>query len=164
MANITNSPAFKSAKRAVIQVGDAGRGFVVSAGETRYVVTAAHCLQRYPKPHLANSVLELTYPKIIGKLTSKRTTIWAELCVISYTDDLAVFSEPDEQQLYDRCAEYEKFTKAAMPVGKSPEALAPHLWESHPGTPAFMLSLDGEWAKLHSVQWWQIFSDPRRSR
>ena len=39
----------------------------------------------------------------------------------------------------------EKFIKAAMPVGKSPEALAPHLWKSHPGTPAFMLSVDGEW-------------------
>lgn len=32
-----------------------------------------------------------------------------------------------------------------MPIGKSPDALAPYLWEDHPGTTAFMLALDGEW-------------------
>ena len=52
--------AFDNAKRAVVQVGD-GRGFVVGAGEyDRYVITAAHCLPRQPKPHLANGVPELT--------------------------------------------------------------------------------------------------------
>jgi hypothetical protein len=51
--------AFANAKRAVVQVGD-GRGFVVGAGENdRYVITAAHCLPRHPRPHLANGLTEL---------------------------------------------------------------------------------------------------------
>lgn len=136
--------AFAAAKRAVIQVG-AGRGFIVSAGESRYVITAAHCLPRYPDPHLANGMNELTYSKIIGKLASKRATISAELCAFSPTDDLAVLSEPDGQR-YDQCAQYEKFTAAAIPVGKSASEPAPPLGnEDDPGTKAFMLSLDGEW-------------------
>jgi hypothetical protein len=42
--------AFEVAKRAVVRVGD-GRGFVVSAGDDdRYIITAAHCLPKHPKP------------------------------------------------------------------------------------------------------------------
>jgi hypothetical protein len=39
-------------------VGD-GRGFVVSAGEYRFVITAAHCLPQHPSPHLANRLRAL---------------------------------------------------------------------------------------------------------
>jgi len=139
--------AFAAAKCAVIQVG-AGRGFIVSAGESRYVITAAHCLPRYPDPHLANGVNELTYSKIIGKLASKRATIWAELCAFSPTDDFAVLSEPDGQELYDQCEKYENFTEAAMMIGKPPSnrgGPAPSLdappfgKEDDPGTKAFVL-------------------------
>jgi hypothetical protein len=95
--------AVQKAKRAVVQVGY-GRGFVVSAGEyERYVITAAHCLprSRYPRPHLANGAAELTFPRIIGPLGSKRSkqTICAELSFLSLADDVAVFAEPDNQEM-----------------------------------------------------------------
>ena len=150
------------AKSAVVQVG-AGRGFIVGAGDHRYVVTAAHCLprSRFPRPHLANSVPELTFPKIIGPLASKQRTIWGELCVISLTDDVAVFSEPDGQVLCDQCAEFEEFAKASIPIGNPPEAIEPHLRESHPGAAAFMLSLDGEWQSctVHNGGRFLVISD-----
>jgi hypothetical protein len=80
---------------AVVQVGD-GRGFVVGAGEyDRYVITAAHCLLRHPKPHLANDVPELTYANLIGPLAKDERTIWAGLVVGNLVDDVAVLAEPD---------------------------------------------------------------------
>jgi hypothetical protein len=138
--------ALETAKRAVVRVGH-GRGFIVGAGDDRYVITAAHCLprSRYPRPHLANGLSELTFPKIIGPLGSKERTFWGELCAISLTDDLAVFCEPDGQALWDQCAEYEAFTETAIMIGKPPDALASYLWKSDPGMAAFVLSLDGEW-------------------
>jgi hypothetical protein len=137
---------FEIAKRAVVQVSD-GRGFIVSAGESQYVITAAHCLpfDRLPTPHLANGATELTFRDIIGRLGSKRRTISAELCAFSLTDDVAAFSEPDGQELYDQRAEFEKFAEAGMMLGHPPAILPPHLWETAPGTAAFVLSLDGEW-------------------
>jgi hypothetical protein len=136
----------QNAKRAVVQVGS-GRGFVVSAGESRYIITAAHCVpsDRLPTPHLANSTSELTFAKLIGRVGSKRQTIWAELCVYSLVDDVAVFAAPDDQAVYEECNRFEVFTAAAFKLGDPPVALAPHLLESDPGMAAFVLSLDCEW-------------------
>ncbi|SDJ17589.1 MULTISPECIES: hypothetical protein [Bradyrhizobium] len=138
----------QAAKRAIVRVGAGGRGFIVGAGEDRFVITAAHCLplERLPTPHLANSINEYTFEDIIGPLHAKKLTIWGELCMFNLTDDVAAFAAPDDQELYDQCARYEEFTgAAAMALGKSPDVLAPHLWEDHPGTTAFTLSLKGEW-------------------
>jgi hypothetical protein len=140
----------ETAKSTVVQVGNkGGRGFIVSAGEWRYIVTAAHCRPRfrYPKPHLANSIGELTFPKIIGPLGSKERTIWAELCTLSLIDDVAVFAAPDGQELSDRCDEYETFTRAAITIGKPPAVIPPYQWDATPGTAAFVLSLEGEWQR-----------------
>jgi hypothetical protein len=136
----------QNAKRAVVQVGS-GRGFVVSAGESRYIITAAHCVPRdgLPRPHLANSTSQLTFPELIGPVGSNRKTIWAELCVYSLVDDVAAFAAPDDQALYEQCNRFEVFTAAALKIGNPPVALAPHLWEGDPGTAAFVLSLDCEW-------------------
>jgi hypothetical protein len=77
--NDPTASSFKStlarATSAVVQVGK-GRGFIVSAGEDRYVITAAHCLplDKLPTPHLANGSPELTLPDIIGPLASKEQT------------------------------------------------------------------------------------------
>jgi Trypsin-like peptidase domain len=137
--------AFEKAKRAVVQIGD-GRGFVVGAGEyDRYVITAAHCLPHHPPPHLANGVTELTYKNLIGPLAKKRRTIWAGLVVDNLADDVAVLAEPDGQELYDECANYEKFTTAAMMIGKPPTAVASHEWGITNGTAAWVLSLDRKW-------------------
>jgi hypothetical protein len=130
---------------AVVKVGD-GRGFIVGSEKGRFVVTAAHCLprSRYPSPHLANGVDELTFPRIMGPLGSKRT-IWAELCVLSLTDDLAVFTEPDGQELSDRHFEYERFTATPIPVGEPPSFDPSYEWDGVAGAPAWVLSLDCSW-------------------
>jgi hypothetical protein len=142
----TTEEKFQIAKRAVIRVGY-GRGFIVSAGESRYVITAVHCLPRYriPRPHLANSVPELTFRNALGPLASKQRTIWAELCAISLTDDFAAFSEPDAQVLNEQHEQYEKFTEPAMTIGKPPEVVEPNEWRITPGMAAWVLSLDCEW-------------------
>jgi hypothetical protein len=129
----------------VVRVGD-GRGFVVSAGEyDRYVITAAHCLPKHPEPHLANDANELTYA-IIGPVGRKKPTISAGLCADNLIDDVAVFSEPDGQVLWDECQSYEKFTAAAALVtGKPPVAVEPYNWRTTTGTAAWVLSLDRKW-------------------
>jgi hypothetical protein len=137
--------AFAVAKRAVVRVGD-GRGFVVSAGEyDRYVITHAHCLPKHPEPHLANDANELTYA-IFGQVGKKTPTISAALCADNLVDDVAVFSKPDEQVLWDECERYEKLTAAAtLVIGKPPVAVEPHDWRTTIGTAAWVLSLDGKW-------------------
>ena len=148
MKKLTLEQKRDAAKSAVVRVGD-GRGFIVSAGEyDRYVVTAAHCIPhtRFPRPHLANSTNELTFPKFIGPLGSARKarTIWGELCVTNLNDDVAVFQEPDGQDLHDEWTKYEKFTKAAVRIGRPPSP--PISWKDDPALmDAFVLSLDGEW-------------------
>ena len=50
----------------VVRVGD-GRGFVVAGGDTRYVITAAHCLPFLPPAILARGAEEATYLDLIGR-------------------------------------------------------------------------------------------------
>jgi hypothetical protein len=140
--------AFDIAKRAVIRVGG-GRGFIARAGEARRIITAAHCLpfDRLPTPHLSNSARELTFAKIAGRLTAKQLTIWGELSAYSLTDDFAALTEPDGECGEQPYMRYETFTQQAMPIGVSPDAVAPHFWSEHPGSPAWTLSLAGEWQK-----------------
>jgi hypothetical protein len=136
--------ALEYAKRCVVKVGNGGRGFVVNAGDDRYIITAAHCVppEGIPTPHLSNSVPDLTFPNIIGALGG-RQTIWGELCVYSLADDIAAFRAPDGQALYDECGRYEKFTDTATLIGRAPKARTPQ----DIGTPAYMLSLNGRWQR-----------------
>jgi hypothetical protein len=152
--------ALKTAKRAVVQVGD-GRGFVVSAGEDeRFIITTAHCLPRehYPEPHLANSARELTSPRMIGPLgsTRRKQTVRAELCVLSLVDDLAVFTEPEAQAPWKENDRYLKFTaERAMKIGRSPRPVS-YKWNADTykvsvddaeEIPAWLLSLHGQWQR-----------------
>jgi hypothetical protein len=138
--------SMQTAKQSVINVGN-GRGFIISAGESRYIVTAAHCLpdSRIPKPHLANGINELTFPNVLGTLRAKRQTVWAELCALNICDDVAVFNEPDGQELYGKHQRYEKFTAPAMTLGNPPAIVEPYKWSKTPGMPASVFSLNGEW-------------------
>jgi hypothetical protein len=150
----------------VVQVGN-GRGFVIDAADSRYIVTAAHCLPRlrYPFPHLANSIQELTFPRIIGPLGSKcsKHSIWGELHVLSLTDDIAAFAGPDNQALCDEADEYEQFTEVAISVGAAPPARPPYEWDAVPGAPAWVLSLDLQWlpCTVHSNGRFLVSADAR---
>jgi hypothetical protein len=142
--------------KAVVRVGG-GRGFIVGAEhEERHIITAAHCLprERYPSPHLANDANELTVPQIAGPVTAKRLTIWGEMCVLNLCDDVAVLREPDGIALSDKTDKYQLFTKrAALTIGAAPPVVPPRQWDSTPGTPAWVLSLDLTWkpCTVHSA-------------
>jgi hypothetical protein len=156
-------------RRAVIRVGG-GRGFIVGAGDDRYVITAAHCLpplNELPTPHLANDTANLTFRNIIGQVAARRLTIWGELCVFSLCDDIAVFSAPDGQELYDEYERYEKFTRSAMVIGSPPAFVDPFKFTTiderakfvePPGTPAWVFSLECEWlpCTVHNRRWLRI--------
>jgi S1-C subfamily serine protease len=137
---------FETAKSAVVKVG-AGRGFIVSAGDDRHVITAAHCLPHYPEPHLANGAAELTYVNILGRLEDSEQTVWAELVEFNAASDFALLGEPDGQVLWDECGHYQAFTELAMMIGQSPPAHRPHEWIVENETPAWVLSLDGQWCR-----------------
>jgi hypothetical protein len=62
--------------------------------------------------------------------------------VLSLTDDIAVFCQPDNQELNEPAEQYEEFTTVSLPVGQAPPA---HDWGEAPGVPGYVLSLDGEW-------------------
>jgi hypothetical protein len=151
---------FDQAREAVVAVGG-GRGFITGAGYRRYIVTAAHCMPeraRHLYPHLANSTSELLARKLIGPLWPKRheRKIWAELCGLSLTDDLAVFCEPDHQNAPgDEYHRYGQFTdRAVLAVAPSPAVVESYLWEwpgrddrttTVPPADAFVLGLDLTW-------------------
>jgi hypothetical protein len=120
---------------AVVRVGS-GRGFAVRGrDDKRHVITAAHCLpqSRYPSPRLAKIIKGLTFSRIMCSLGSKRRSIWGELCVLSLTDDIAAFREPDGQGLWEQRERYELFTETSMVVGVPPTIDAA-------GAPAWLLS------------------------
>jgi hypothetical protein len=71
--------------------------------------------------------------------------ISAALCADNLIDDVAVFSRPDGQVLWDECEGYEKFTATPLVLGKPPVAVEPHNWRTTIGTAAWVLSLDGKW-------------------
>jgi hypothetical protein len=145
--DLKNKPTLLTS--AVVQVRNGkGRGFIVGpAHRDRYIVTAAHCVPRwrYPRPHLANGINELTFPNFVRPLGVKRGTVWAELCVLNLTDDIAVFRGPDDQELSDEADQYEQFTAKAMKVSAPPAAVESYRWLEVSGSKAWVLSLDDRW-------------------
>jgi hypothetical protein len=127
-------------KSAVITVGD-GRGFVVEHGYKRFVVTAAHCLQRgnppehyLPPAHGASYLQERTYPNLLAPL-GEEPAVWAECVFVDPVADIALLGTPDNQELGEQADAYEALTEAAsaLPISRPPK-----------DGPAFVLSLTGE--------------------
>jgi hypothetical protein len=151
---------FDQAREAVVRVGG-GRGFIAGADYKSYIITAAHCLPeraRHLYPHLGNGTSELLVKKLVGPLAPKRheRKIWAELCGLNQTDDLAVFCEPDHQCAPgDEYERYRQFTdRAVLAVAPSPAVVESHLWEwpwrddrvtTVRPADAFVLGLDLTW-------------------
>ena len=115
----------KNAHQSVIRVADA-RGFVVEGDGDRYVITAAHCLQKRPndgqdwEPYLPPTMSysyteERTYPKLLGSLGSQ-PTVWAECLFVDPVADIAVLGKPDDQELGERAEEYVSLVEEAKPV------------------------------------------------
>lgn len=140
----------------VIRVGD-GRGFIVELPHIagRLVITAAHCLPYLPPAHRASYTEERTYKALLGAL-GKQPAVWCECLFVDPVADLAVLSEPDNQELSEESDAYEQLVEpvepftiaAAIPLQRQPVTLGngqTMLGPPEGESDAFMLSLDGRW-------------------
>ncbi len=120
----------------VLRVGEGGRGFVLEAGDERYVVTAAHCLAvcrracdapgkepALPPAHIVSYAEERTYPALLAPLGQPSVTIWAECLYIDPVADIAVLGEPSHEDLFDLCDDYHELIDEVRPfrLGELPE-------------------------------------------
>jgi hypothetical protein len=142
----------------VIRVGKGGRGFVVAGKRDRFVITASHCLPKFPPRHPAAHYWERTYAKLLGPLGG-RYTVMAECLFVDPVADLAVLGPPDNQALYEQAEAYEALTESVTPMvladlpltGSSVKRKLPNGGEiaipmPRKGEgPARLLSLDGKW-------------------
>jgi hypothetical protein len=131
------SSYLRSAKDAIIKVGE-GRGFLVGQSQWVYrVVTAAHCLPHLPPAHPASSTEQRTYAKLLGPLEGPRT-VSAECVFVDPISDIAVLSEPDNQSgLVEEAEAYDQFMES-RPVLRIAT-------QSQHSRAAWVLTLDGEW-------------------
>jgi hypothetical protein len=119
-------------QNAVLRVGN-GRGFVFESDAhrytQRYVLTAAHCLPRYPAP---NRDWSSAYKNLLGPLGRKRRTIWAECIFVDPVADVAILGSPDNQELWQQATAYEMLMEAATPLSLG----------CYEAGPVFMMSRD----------------------
>lgn len=139
---MNSAEIFERAKAAVVTVG-LGRGFVIECGESRYVLTAAHCLPTDGEgklPFPAASVIsshERTFPDLLAPLGGK-PAIWAECLFVDPVADIAVLGQPDCQELSEQAAAYGELVEAAAPITIADMPQGGHAW---------LLSLDGRWSR-----------------
>jgi len=124
------------AKSAVLTVGH-GRGFLIESLGKRVVVTAAHCLPKFPPPHGASYLHERTYGRLLGPLAGKRT-VWAECLFADPIADIAVLGSPNNLELSDEADRYDALVDPLKPlrIAAAPE-----------NGIAWLLSLKGDWFK-----------------
>lgn len=138
----------------VLQAGNGGRGFVIETEASRFVVTAAHCLSALPPAHAAAYTEERTFRDFLGPLGGKQD-VWAECAFVDPVADLAVFCDPDYEELPDKAEAYSSLIDSATPFAlgtlrlrRERHRLSDGTMISGPATATseeLMLSLDGEW-------------------
>ena len=111
-----------------------GRGFVVGGEDRRFVLTAAHCLQKLPPAHPSSYLEEPTYGNLLGPLGGKRI-VWAECLFADPVADLAVLGSPDNQALYEEAEAFEDLVSScrSLRIGKAQSG------------DSWMLSLKNRW-------------------
>jgi hypothetical protein len=97
-------------KQRVISVGK-GRGFVIETDDRRLVVTAAHCLPKFPPRASISYAWERTYKNLLGAI-GKRRTVWTECLFVDPVADIAVLDTPDTQELSDEAGAYERLVES----------------------------------------------------
>jgi hypothetical protein len=115
---------------AIFTVGD-GRGFVVAGVHRRLVITAGHCLPRFPS-HFDDS----TYQSLLGVIEEQEQVVWAECLFVDPISDIAILGPPDDQELFSEFEKYENLIKYAVPMV---------IADARPKSTAWMLNLKGEW-------------------
>src|SRR5204862_6850477 len=124
---MSNQSQFEEATRAIVAVGH-GRGFVVQCGNARMIVTAAHCLPRFPPRASISLPHQRTYAKLLGKIGTKHRSILAECLYLDPIRDIEVLGEPEVES-----ENYRIFTEeaGALPL------------EDIPREKAWVLALEG---------------------
>jgi hypothetical protein len=97
-AMAANPDLLRRLQSAVVRVGE-GRGFVIETDSERFVLTATHCLPRFPTP---NGGWDHTYRNLLGPLDQAEPTVWAECRFVDPIADLAVLATPDDQELFEQ--------------------------------------------------------------
>jgi hypothetical protein len=88
-----------------------GAAFIIEINRRRYVVTAAHCLNHLPPPHLARYAGENLYPNLLGAMEGDQS-VCAECAFIDPVADVAVLAEPDGQVVFEEFEAYNAFVGA----------------------------------------------------
>ena len=121
----------------VIKVGQ-GRGFVIAHRrkvrsmpklpglrprafvEDRLVITAAHCLPKFPRAFAAEYCELRTYQNLLGRLANnkngKKNDVWAECLFADPIADIAVLGCPDRQKFGDETDAYDVLTEKVTPL------------------------------------------------
>ncbi len=100
---------------AVVRVGNGGRGFIIEAERRRYVITAAHCLPRLPPAHSGAYTKERTFRRLLGPLSVRRRTVWAQCVFADPVADIAVLNAPNGEELWNESEAYEALTDPVTP-------------------------------------------------
>ena len=141
----------------VVKVGE-GRGFVIeyrvkfpypaefrrihhtnppAFKKHRVVVTAAHCLPKFPAAHAAAHWYERTYGKLLGSLDGGETKVYAECLFVDPIADIAVLGSPESQVLAGEDDAYHELTDN-VPFLRIDNARSGRGW---------VHSLDGHWVR-----------------
>ena len=137
----------------VIKVGD-GRGFIIQHRVTisrskplpkgsrlprfeyrRLVVTAAHCLPKFPPAAAMLHLHEKTYKRLLGNLDGSKKAVSAECLFADPIADVAVLGRPDYEVYGDQADAYFALTDEA-PILRIAKARSGSGW---------VLSLDNRW-------------------
>jgi hypothetical protein len=130
----------------VVRVGD-GRGFIIAAGDERYIVTAAHCLPFLPPAQLGRYPQEEIYLHLIGP----EPGIAGRCLFADPVADIAVLGAPDGQEYGEQAGWFEAFITALPPFDVAPPPppsrlrLGGSLVPFEIFFPGRILSLDGVW-------------------
>jgi hypothetical protein len=127
------------AKASVITIGQGGRGFIIEGPHSeRFVVTAAHCLRKLPRPKISDS--EDRFYRLLAA-PGKKARIMVECLFADPISDVAVLGAPDNQATPDDADAYQTLIVAAttIPINYAPPT-------ELDGSTAWVLMLDGEWA------------------
>jgi len=103
------------------------------------VITAAHCLPRFPPCASILHDAERIYEALLGPI-GQDPTASAECLFLDPIGDIAVLGPPDDQTLYNEWEAYTALMEAADPL---PIADAPM------SGPAWLLSLGGQWFRCN---------------
>ena len=100
-------------QQAIITVGD-GRGFVVGTASRQLVITAAHCLPRFPPAASISHTEERNYSELLGSLGEDAPKVWAECLFADPIGDIAVLGPPDGELVHDEADAYQPVEKGVI--------------------------------------------------